>query len=101
VAWGWDIKQYQQDALDFGIPADKLPEFVDWSQAAHHVEIGHPNVFYTLEAARRFIARFPEPKDVALVGIGLHRRWWTTSWRGARKSSTIRSRSFSTTRNPA
>ncbi len=62
--------------LAFGIPAEKLPAFEQWCVEKRGIEFGYSSVFYTLEAARRFVAAFlPERDDVMLIGIGLHRTW--------------------------
>ncbi len=72
VYWGWDIDQHRDEALAFGVPQDKLPEFVTWSQATGDVDYSHPDVFYTLEAAKEFIEAFlPNRGDLALIGIAL------------------------------
>lgn len=72
VAWGWDLNEYQDEALAFGIPAEKLLELATWSQAKHEVDIGHPDVFYTLDAAQKFIEAFLPVKDnLLLLGIAL------------------------------
>ncbi len=68
--WGNNIAEYEKSALHFGIPTDKLPALKAW---AINDDEGFHNVFYTLEAARRYIAAFElTGDDLVLVGIGLH-----------------------------
>ncbi len=69
VYWGWDIDKHRDEALTFGIPVEKLPGLVAWSRATHEVGIGHPDIFYTLDAARQFIKEFLPVRD-ALILIG-------------------------------
>lgn len=69
VYWGWDVDHHHAKILDFGIPEDKLTAFQKWSGRK---DIGHPNVFYSLEAAQQFIADFlPNDKNLLLLGAGL------------------------------
>jgi hypothetical protein len=69
VYWGWnlDINNNRQAALDFGIPADKLPVLRQWSNSS---EIGFPDIFYTLDAAQR-CAHDLNLSQVLLLGLGL------------------------------
>ena len=70
IYWGWDTNQNRQDILDFGIPEEKFSAFETWSTSASN--IGFPGVFYTLDAAREFIATFlATVQDIVLIGIGL------------------------------
>jgi hypothetical protein len=72
VYWGWDVEKHRDEALAFGIPLDKLPDLVEWSAITHENYIGHPVVFYTLDAARQFIKEFlPVRDDLVLVGAAL------------------------------
>jgi hypothetical protein len=67
VYWGWNLDQYRQAALDFGIPADKLPVMQQWSIRP---ELGHPDIFYSLDAGRR-CAHDLSLSQVLLLGIAL------------------------------
>lgn len=69
VYWGWDVEKHQAEILDFGIPAEKLPALREWSTGN---DVGHPNVFYSLNAAQQFIAEFlPAQDDLLLIGSAL------------------------------
>ena len=70
VYWGWDIKQNRQEILDFGIPEGKFSAFEAWS--TNDELVGFPGVFYSLDAAREFIADFMAgDSDIVAIGIGL------------------------------
>jgi hypothetical protein len=69
VYWGWDVEKHQQEALNFGVPAEKLPAFKQWSRGD---AVDHPNVFKSLNAAQQFIAEFmPVHDDLLLIGAAM------------------------------
>jgi len=69
LSWGWDDSGRQR-ALAFGVPSNKLGALSEWNPRDD--EVGHNGIFYTIEAARRFIAEFlPGIDEIALLGIGL------------------------------
>jgi hypothetical protein len=71
VGWGWDPGD-KQAALDFGVPAERLDEFVAWCGYASETEIGVWSMFYSIDIARQFIRRFaPDTTDLKLIGVGL------------------------------
>jgi hypothetical protein len=73
VYFGWKADFDHTYALDFGISAEKLPAFAKWSFDRRGTNIGYPDVFYTLDAAKEFIVEFlPSAEDLLLIGIGLH-----------------------------
>ncbi|HEX2909012.1 MAG TPA: hypothetical protein VHO69_19220 [Phototrophicaceae bacterium] len=81
ILLGW-MPDYRQEALDFGIPEDKLDELDQWCSAAYEVEIGFPLLFYTLEGARRFVQRFlPDTENLYLLGAGLPQEREEKYWR--------------------
>jgi hypothetical protein len=62
------------EALQLGIPADRWGQFIHWCYEKQDVDIGYPDTFYSLAAARRALGQFfPQQDDLLLVGIGLHR----------------------------
>jgi hypothetical protein len=80
VGWGWTPGD-RQAALDFGIPQDKLDEFVNWCGYAHETEIGVWSMFYSADIARQFIHRFlPDKTDLKLIGVGLPKDLAEKSW---------------------
>jgi hypothetical protein len=61
-------------AEDFGLPRDRVPEIIAWATSRFDQDFGWPNVFLTLEAARKFCARFvPGDSDAAILGLALTR----------------------------
>jgi hypothetical protein len=73
VFYGWKPEIDQQYALDFGIAHEKLSSYSSWSNRNRKAEIGYPDIFYSLEAAREFITEYlPSRDDLLLLGVGLH-----------------------------
>jgi hypothetical protein len=73
VHWGWRPGD-RDAALRFGIPQEKMDEFVEWCGSGFGTDIDIFSTFYSVEAARRFIARFvPNSDNLYLIGAGLHR----------------------------
>ena len=67
----WDVKY--QNAVEFGVPAEKFPLLEEWRHKQIGVDIWYPDAFNSLHAARRFIAQFiSNNDDILLIGIGLH-----------------------------
>lgn len=80
VHWGWNPGD-REAALKFGIPAEKLDEFVEWCNEAHYIDIEHPSMFTSLDAARRIVARFlPNPEKLYLVNATLHKEVAQMEW---------------------
>ena len=71
VYWGWTPGD-RDAAFRFGIPEFKLNEFVEWCQTEYQSDMDIVSMFYSPEAARRFIERFlPDTADLYLIGTGL------------------------------
>lgn len=80
VWWGWNPGDLEA-ALKFGVPAEKLDEFVEWCSDAHEVDIYHVSMFYSVDAARRFVARFlPNTDGLYLIGAGLYKPLEAAGW---------------------
>lgn len=80
VWWGWHPGD-RQAAVKFGIPETKLDEFVEWCGSAIGVDISHPSMFYSVDAAQRFIARFlPNTDGLYLIGAGMYKPLEATGW---------------------
>jgi hypothetical protein len=80
VHWGWTPGD-REAALKFGIPETKLDEFVEWCSDAHGVDIYHASMFYSVDAARRFVARFlPDTDGLYLIGAGLYKPLEAAGW---------------------
>lgn len=72
IYWGWDLDKHRQEALQFGILSEKLNEFAAWILGKGRTDIDFPGVFYSIEAARRFVAEFLPVKDgLLIIGIAL------------------------------
>src|SRR5262245_56877082 len=71
IYWGWDLDKNRDEALAFGVPIQKLPGLVTWSEAKH-AEVGFPDVFYDRHAAQEFVGAFlPAKDDLVVTGIAL------------------------------
>jgi len=68
IYWGWDTDQYKTEIQDSGIKESDLEALRTWSQSEN---IGHPNVFYSLNAAQDFITKFTPHNDFSVFGIAL------------------------------
>ena len=81
VYWGWTPGS-REAALEFGIPQDKLDEFIEWCRTGYTADLAVVSMFYSPETARRFIERFlPDTTDLYLIGVGLHRSSEEMNWR--------------------
>jgi hypothetical protein len=87
VGWGWHLvsrdwyQRHRNGALDFGIPEDRFDDFMRWCQTEYKSEIAHRSMFYSVDAARRFIKRFlPNTDDLFLIGAGLHKELEMNTW---------------------
>lgn len=68
--WGWNLEPHREDALDFGVPADKLTLFNDWSLEADGTpDSGYSNIDQMRWAMQNILSA---TADVLLIGIGLH-----------------------------
>ena len=82
VNWGWTPGD-REAALRFGIPQDKLDEFVEWCGTTS--EINFVSMFHSVEAAQRFVERFlPDTTGLFLIGAGLFRELEAADWNGAK-----------------
>jgi hypothetical protein len=80
VHWGWKTGNIQS-AQEFGIPEDRLDEFVQWCSTEWRTEMDVSSMFYSTDAARRFIRRFlPDTSDLFLIGAGLPREVEEVNW---------------------
>jgi hypothetical protein len=68
VFWGWDTDRYKTELEAIGIGEEQLDAFRLWSQSPI---VGHPNVFYSLNAAQDFTAKFISTKNYLIFGVGL------------------------------
>jgi hypothetical protein len=81
VYWGWQPGD-KEAALKFGIPAEKLTEFVDWCNSEAQSQIEYQGMFYSTASAQQFVKRFLlNTQDLFLVGIGLHKELEESRWR--------------------
>src|SRR5688572_21551741 len=80
VGWGW-IPGDRQAALDFGIPKDRLDDFIKWCGYASETEIGVWSMFSSPDNARQFIRRFlPDITDLKIIGVGLPQDLAEKNW---------------------
>jgi hypothetical protein len=80
VHWGWTPDD-RMAAIKFGIPENKFDEFVQWCNDAHYIDIEHPSMFVSVDAARLFVARFLLDMDgLYLIGAGLYKAVAETDW---------------------
>lgn len=80
VYWGWTPGD-PEAAIGFGIPETKLDEFAEWCSVFPQTEIASMSMFYTVEAARRFIERFlPNTDGLYLIGAGLYKPLEAVGW---------------------
>lgn len=71
VYWGWTPGD-RQAALDFGIPESRVDEFTEWCRKPFEADMAYPSMFYSTEAACRFVRRFlPDRDKLYLIGVGL------------------------------
>ncbi|MBI1257692.1 MAG: hypothetical protein GC204_09500 [Chloroflexi bacterium] len=81
VYWGWTPGD-RETALRFGIPEDKWAEFVEWCRTGYLADLDVVSMFYSPEAARRFVERFlPNTANLYLIGTGLHKSSEEMNWR--------------------
>lgn len=81
VYWGWNPGD-REAALRFGIPENQLDEFVAWCGTEYQSDLDIVSMFYSPDAARRFIRRFlPDTTDLYLIGTGLHKSLEEANWR--------------------
>jgi len=70
--WGTAMEHNRDKVVNFGIPAEKHYEFINWSRS--NEDVGHPNTFFSLDAARFFVQRFiPNTDKLLLLGAALHK----------------------------
>ncbi|HEX2909013.1 MAG TPA: hypothetical protein VHO69_19225 [Phototrophicaceae bacterium] len=81
IYWGW-IPGNPEAALEFGIPQEKLDEFLLWCKAEYQTDLELTSMFYSTAAARRFIQRFlPDTTNLYLIGAGLPKELEVKDWR--------------------
>jgi hypothetical protein len=79
VYWGWNPGN-REAALRFGIPEPKLDGFVEWC-SAYHADLDILSMFYSTEAARRFVKRFElNTQNLYIIGAGLPKELEETNW---------------------
>ncbi len=81
VYWGW-IPGNPEAALKFGIPEAKLDDFIEWCKSGYENDLDYPSMFYSPEAARRFIKQFDLDKhNQYIIGTGLPKELEEANWR--------------------
>jgi hypothetical protein len=81
VFWGW-LPGNRDAALKFGIPEARLEEFLDWCREEYLSDMDMVSMFYSSEAARRFIQRFDlSTEDLHIIGVGIHHTLEEKNWR--------------------
>lgn len=81
VYWGWTPGN-PEAALKFGIPETKLNDFLAWCQSGYQNDLDVSSMFYSPEAARRFIKQFDlNTDDLYLIGAGLPKEVEEKNWR--------------------
>lgn len=81
IVWGWTPGN-RQAALDFGIPETQLNACLKWCEADYQADMDLFSMFYSVEAARRFINRFQVSTDnLYLIEAGLPSQFEATDWR--------------------
>jgi hypothetical protein len=81
VYWGWNPGN-KEAALKFGIPQTKLDEFIEWCHFGYQTDLEFVSMFYSTDAARRFIKQFElNTDDLYLIGAGLHKEIEEAHWR--------------------
>lgn len=80
VWWGY-YPGNPEAATGFRIPESKLDEFAEWCSMYPQTEIASMSMFYTVDAAQRFIARFlPNTDGLYLIGVGLYKPLEAAGW---------------------
>ena len=81
IYWGWKPGD-KNAALEFGIPKNKLEDFILWCNEEGLTKVEHPAMFNSLEAARHFIEQFlPDTSDLYMIGVGLPKDIEAVDWR--------------------
>jgi hypothetical protein len=81
VYWGWTPGD-QEAALNFGIPQDKLSQFIEWCSTEYKSHMDYTSIFYSVKNAQQFIKRFLlNTEDLYIVGAGLHKELEASRWR--------------------
>ncbi|MBK9125523.1 MAG: hypothetical protein IPM16_20690 [Chloroflexi bacterium] len=92
VSWGW-ITGNRQAALDFGVRASQIDEFVAWCGTDYREDMDIWSMFYSPVAANRFINRFIEDRQgLHIVGAGLPLELEVANWRWPGESEGIEKR---------
>lgn len=79
VIWGWKPGD-PEAALEFGIPPERLAEFVEWCGAGYHEFMDLVSMFYSPEAARTFVKHFEVDTDnLFIIGAALPKEL-QTAW---------------------
>jgi hypothetical protein len=80
VYWSWHPSD-REAALKFGVPEEKLDEFVEWCSTYPQPEISPTSMFYSVDAAQRFIDRFlPNTDGLYLIGAGMYQPLEAAGW---------------------
>lgn len=69
---------------EFGIPAEQFADFAAWCEHEYESEADYlTGMFYSIEAARRFISRFlPDTNGLHIIGVGFPNELVEIGWRG-------------------
>lgn len=66
IVWGWEPEKAKQQAIDFGIAADKIELFRQWCFGKG------PSALYKLDFAQEFVTQFlDDANDYLIIGIAL------------------------------
>ena len=71
-SWNYSLEESAEDAGVFGVPQDLVVPMLDWC-TEDKLNV-HPNSFRTATDACEFHRLFVKSKDVAVLGIGLHKQ---------------------------
>jgi hypothetical protein len=83
VYWGWTPGS-PEAALEFGIPQAKLDNFLAWCKSGYENDLDYTSMFYSPEAARRFIRQFElDTYGLYIIGTGLPEELEEANWREA------------------
>lgn len=67
----------EEDCARFGIAGDRLADVTAWANERFEKEVGYPDLFLSLDAAKEYIRHFVTlPNENQLLGIGLHPKNW-------------------------
>jgi hypothetical protein len=80
IYWGWKPGD-KSAALKFGIPQDKVEDFILWCNKEGLETVEFPSAFDSVEAARHFVEQFlSDTSDLYIIGTGLPKAIETMNW---------------------